>query len=67
MKPKDVLNFIDACMCEAEADGYQQQEDSPIHNCSITWGEEGATGNKMWIMVGNETFILTVTKPREKR
>jgi hypothetical protein len=63
MKAQDVLDWVLGCMAEAEADAYQQQEGWLIQGVGVSWGRL-ASGNAIWIKVGEDEFTLTVSKKR---
>lgn len=60
MKPADVLDFVQDCINEAEAGGYQQQEGSVVHVYGVSYGF--VAHNEMWIKVGGEEFRLSIRK-----
>jgi hypothetical protein len=62
MSAKDVVSWIISCLAEAEADGYQQQEEDPIHNHEITFDRYK---NTIRICVGDEEFHCVVHKRRK--
>ncbi len=64
MKAQDVLDWVLDCIHEAEADGFQQQEDQLIHQLGLSYG--GISGGEIWIKVGEEEFRLTVRKLRKQ-
>jgi len=58
-----VAEFIHGCMSECEADGYQQQEEDPIHEHKIETYRNLST---IAVRVGDYEFLVRVTRRGRK-
>lgn len=64
MTRETVRDFLVSCLMEAEADGYQQQENDAIHDHPIEFFSVG--DSHIFIRVGDEEFRVTVSKPKKQ-
>lgn len=66
MKAAEAMKFVVECMCQAEADGYQQfEEEGNVIPDNATPDEWGRDGPVVLLRFGEEWFRLSMTKVRK--
>lgn len=60
----NVISFLIDCITAAEAEGYQQHEQSAWNEALQGWGHDG---NKLWVDMGGEIFDICIVRPHKPK